>query len=249
MTDLQEIKFFLGIKVERYMDQISLNQSAYIKTLLNKFNMSGCNPVSTPTEVKLNYEALNSDISCDAPCRNLIGCLMYVMLCTRPDLSTCVNILSRYTNKNNKELWQCLKRVLRYLKGTMDLKLTYVKNNYVNILSGYVDSDWGGHDYNNRKSTTGYLFKLFDKCTITWCTKRQASVATSSTEAEYMALYEAIKESLWLKSLADSINLKITYLKTIAVVLVLLIIRPITRDQNTLILNIISRENKLRKML
>ena len=65
------------------------------------------------------------------------------MLCTRPDLSTAVNILRKYSNKNNTELWQCLKRVLRYLKGSKNLKLTYKKGNYNNILSGYVDSYWG----------------------------------------------------------------------------------------------------------
>lgn len=210
MTDLKEIKLFLGIKVTLYTDRITLDQSSYIKTVLNKFNMYDSNPVSTPLENKLNYDALNSDDKYNAPCRNVIGCLMYIMICTRPDLSTSVNILSRYTNKNNKELWQCLKRVLRYLKGTIDLKLTYKRCKYVNILCGYVDSDWGGSDINNRRSTTGYLFKLFEQCTITWCTKRQTSVAASSTEAEYMALYEGVREALWLKSLAVSIHVNIT---------------------------------------
>lgn len=98
-------------------------------------------PVSTPLENKLNYEALNADEKYNAPCRNVIGCLLYLMKCTRPDLIISVNILSRYTNKNNKELWLCLKRVLRYLKGTIDLKLTYKRFNYNNMLCGYVDSD------------------------------------------------------------------------------------------------------------
>lgn len=207
MTDLQEIKLFLGIKVTRSNDMLMLDQSAYIKTILAKFGMQDCKPVKTPLESKLDYEALNSDDNYNAPCRNVIGCLMYIMLCTRPDLSTSVNILSRYTNKNNKELWKCLKRVLRYLKGTSDLKLIYKRCEYNQILTGYVDSDWGGNDTNDRKSTTGYIFKLFEKCTITWNTKKQQSVAASSTEAEYMALYEAVKEALWLKSLANSIHI------------------------------------------
>ena len=112
MVDLKEIKYFLGIKITRNENEITLDQSAYIKTILEKFNMSQCNPISTPLETNLNYPALNSDKKIDAPCRNLIGCLMYVMLCTRPDLSTAVNILSRYLTKNNRELWQSLKRVL-----------------------------------------------------------------------------------------------------------------------------------------
>lgn len=210
MIDLKEIKLFLGMRVTRCNDMISLDQSAYIKSVLHKFKMYDCNPVSTPLETKPNYEALNEDEMYNAPCRNVLGCLMYIMLCTRPDLSTSVNILSRYTNKNNKELWQCLKRVLRYLKGTIDLKLVYKQCDFTNILCGYVDSDWGGSDIRDRKSTTGYLFQMFDQCTITWSTKRQTSVAASSTEAEYMALYEAVREALWLKSLAVSIRVNIS---------------------------------------
>lgn len=209
MSDLKDIKLFLGVRVTRVNNKITLDQSAYIQTILNKFKMQECKPISTPLETKLNYEALNSEEKYEAPCRNLIGSLMYVMLCTRPDLSSCVNILSRYTNKNNRELWQCLKRVLRYLKGTIDLKLVYVRCDYDDILCGFVDSDWGGGDSTDRKSTTGYLFKMFQNCSITWSTKRQASVAASSTEAEYMAFYEAVREALWLKSLANSINLSI----------------------------------------
>ena len=85
--------------------------------------MSNCNPVSTPLPVKLNYTALNLEESYDAPCRNLIGCLMYAMLCARPDLCTVVNLLSRYQRKCNQELWVCLKRVFRYVKGTINMKL------------------------------------------------------------------------------------------------------------------------------
>jgi len=123
MTDLREIRHFIGIKIDRTNGEICLSQSAYIKNLLRKFNMEEFSSVSTPLPCKLDYTALQSEESCDAPCRNLIGCVMYIMLCTRPDLSTSISILSRYTNKNNNELWQCLKRVLRYLKGTVNIKI------------------------------------------------------------------------------------------------------------------------------
>jgi len=128
MTDLKEIKHFIGIRIEMHEDKIFLSQAAYVKRILNKFNMDNCNAVSTPLPNKLNYELLNSDENCNAPCRNLIGCLMYIMLCTRPDLTTAVNILSRYSSKNNSELWQCLKRVLRYLKGTIEMKLIFKRS-------------------------------------------------------------------------------------------------------------------------
>lgn len=208
MVDLKEIKLFLGIKIERSNGKISLNQTAYIDTILTRFNMSECNAVSTPMESKINYQALNSGEKFDAPCQSLIGCLIYLMICSRPDISTAINILSRYASKNNKEIWQCLKRVLRYLKGSRVLKLTYVKSEFSNLLCGYVDSDWGGSEI-DRRSTTGFLFKLFDQCTICWNTKKQNSVAASSTEAEYMALFEATREALWLRSLLLSIKVEL----------------------------------------
>lgn len=209
MVDLGSIRLFLGIKFERGNEEITMSQCAYIDAVLKKFNMSDCNPISNPLPSKLNFEALNSDERCDAPCQSLIGCLMYIMLSTRPDLSTAVNILSRFASKNNKELWQCLKRVLRYLKGSRALKLTYKRNNdHEHILSGFVDSDWAG-DSTDRKSTTGFFFKLFGVCTVSWNTKKQKSVAASSTEAEYMALFEGVREALWLKSLLHSVNLAI----------------------------------------
>lgn len=168
--------------------------------------MSDCKPIDTPLPLKIDFEALNSNEYYDAPCKNLIGCLMYAMLSTRPDLCFPVNFLSRFQTKNSKELWKLLKRVLRYIKGTIDLKLTYYKKSeYNDMLIGYVDADWGGNEL-DRKSTSGYLFKLFDNCTIT---RRQNTIAVSSMEAEYIALFEGIKEAMCLKALLFSINISI----------------------------------------
>lgn len=208
MKDLKEIKFFLGINIERKDGIITLDQNTYLKTVLKRFNMVDCREVNTPLPTKLNYKALDSDEYYDAPCKNLIGCLMYAMLCTRPDLCLALNLLSRYQKKNNRELWQNLKRVLRYIKGTLNFRLTYKKTIYTELLTGYADADWANNEI-DRKSTTGYLFKLYNNNTISWNTKRQNSVATSSTEAEYMALCEAVKEACWLKSLLSSIKLEV----------------------------------------
>ena len=90
---------------------------------------------------------------------------MYAMLSARPDLCFSINFLSRYQSKNTKGLWKYLKRILRYVKGTLELKLTYAKSEYENMLIVYVDADWG-NDELDRKCTTGYLFRVFDKCTI-----------------------------------------------------------------------------------
>ena len=172
--------------------------------------MYDCKPNKTPLVEKLEFDKLDLYEYYDAPCQNLLGCLMFLMVCTRPDLSFTINLLSRFVKKNDRTVWQYLKGVLRYLKGTSDLKLVYKRNsdNNLEILTGYVDSDWAG-DKITRISTTDYLFKLYDKCTIGWNTKKQRSVADSSTAAEYMALYEATKEALWLKSLAKTVNINV----------------------------------------
>lgn len=87
------------------------------------------------------------------------------------------------------------------------MKLTYTKSNYDAVFTGYADSDWGGAE--KGRSTSGFLFKMFGSATISWETRKQASVAASTTEAEYMALFEATREALWLKALALSIGIVI----------------------------------------
>jgi len=96
-----EIKYFIGIKIDRKERKLELSQSAYIKNILLKFNMKQCNSVNSPLPSKLNFELLDSDKKEVYLCQSLVGCLMYVMLCTRPDLSISVNLLSRYSQKNN----------------------------------------------------------------------------------------------------------------------------------------------------
>lgn len=104
MTDLNEIKLFLGIRIERTCNKITLDQSLYLNNVLKKFSMSDCKSIKSPLPYKLNYSLLKSDEYYDAPCKNLIGCLMYAMLCTRPDLCCAISLLSRFQSKNNKEL-------------------------------------------------------------------------------------------------------------------------------------------------
>ena len=102
MTDLNEIKIFLGISVERNEERISINQITYLKNVLQKFCVIDCKSIDTPLPLGVEYNALSSDKFFDAPCKNLIGCLMYVMLSTMLDLCFSINFLSRYQSKNTK---------------------------------------------------------------------------------------------------------------------------------------------------
>lgn len=149
--------------------------------------MDSCKPINTSLETKLDFKALNSDEKYNAPCQSVIRCLMYIMVCTRPDLCVAVSILYRYTNKRNKELWNCLKRVLRYLQNSIDIKLTYTRSKYDGILTGYIDSDWEGNDTSDRKSTTGYMFKLFELCIISEIRK-----------SNYPRQFHQLKLNIWL---------------------------------------------------
>ncbi|KAK9712758.1 hypothetical protein QE152_g24749 [Popillia japonica] len=101
-----------------------------------------------------------------------------------------------------------MKRVLRYLKGTLDQKLTYDRNISENALYGYVDADWGS-DKQDRKSTTGYVYYIYG-CLCVWSSKKQGSVSLSSTEAEYVALSEACTEVIWIKRILQEMGLKIS---------------------------------------
>jgi hypothetical protein len=171
--------------------------------------MKDCHPNKIPLQ-KPNYDELKSEISCDAPTQSAWGCLMYIMLCTRPDISIAVNIISRYAAKNNKEVWQCIKGVLRYLKGTRDLKLKFTRNeSYEHIIHGYADSDYIGDDLEDPRSTSGFLFKMFDSCLVHWSTQRQECAAVSTTEAEFMALFAAVQQAMAFKYLLTGIGLAI----------------------------------------
>lgn len=96
-------------------------------------------------------------------------------------------------------IYYCLKRVLRYVKGTIDLKLTYKKYLNAEMIIGFIDADWAG-DTVSRKSTSGYCFQIFG-CTVSWCLRKQSCIAVSSTEAEYIALSQCITEACWFHNM------------------------------------------------
>lgn len=114
-------------------------------------------------------------------------------------MSAAVGVLARYCSDPTEQHWSGVKRVLRYLKGTISSGLVFHKDSRAIDLIGYSDADWAG-DHNDRRSTTGYIFKLAE-CPISWSSKKQQTVALSTTEAEYMALSAAAQEATWLQQL------------------------------------------------
>lgn len=211
MKDLGIVHNYLGIRVSQNLNKgfTELDQSDYLIKVLEKFGMSDCKAVSTPLDVNFDFNIFKNDSGNEKYiklCRQIIGSLMYAVLGTRPDLSYSVTVLSRFLETANESLYVALKRVLRYIKGTLYLKLRFCTDND-NVLCGYVDSDWGG-DITDRKSTTGFLFKIFN-CPVLWASKKQQSVSISSTESEYIALSIAVGEACWLRKLLIDFNIDI----------------------------------------
>lgn len=210
MKDLGFVTDYLGITIKQNLDtgETELSQRKYLENVLKRFGMDNCKPMSTPIDQNINLKLLQNDGTVDKNieklCRQMIGCLMYAVSGTRPDLGFTVSLLSRYQKCANDMLLSALKRVLRYVKHTLDYKLVYKCTD--NVLEGYCDADWGC-DINDRRSTTGYLFK-FSNCLISWSSKKQMSVSLSSTESEYVAISMAASEACWFVNLLNDFNIK-----------------------------------------
>lgn len=205
MKDLGEICYCLGMHVERdrTKGKIYLDQRKYILEVLNKFGLSDCKPVNTPLDMntKIKGSTEEGKILHDIPYQEAIGCLLYISQVTRPDISFAINMLSKYNNKPEMHHWVALKRVMRYLKGTQDYRLTFKQTQDEELTHGYCDADWANSE-DDRRSVTGYIF-LLQGGSISWNSRRQATVALSTTEAEYMALSTCVQEALWLRQFQE----------------------------------------------
>jgi len=202
VTDMGTAHFFLGIEIirKRGTHQISLNQSAYIQKILERFHLADAHTVSTPlnpgSKLLETPDTADKEVN-ETEYRSMIGSLMYLMLCTRQDIAFAVGALSRYNNSPRASHRSAAKHLLRYVKKTAHLGLTlgpFTTTDLHPIL--YSDADWAG-DLDTRKSTGGYVCMLA-RSAVSWSSKRQQTVALSSTEAEYMALTQAAKEAIWV---------------------------------------------------
>ena len=208
MKDLGAAKRILGMEISRNRvdGKLFLNQKSYVLKVLERFAMQNSKPVSTPLAAHFRLSAELSPQSEDeekymsqVPYSSAVGSLMYAMVCTRPDISHAVSVVSRYMGRPGKAHWEAVKWILRYLKGTADVGLLYGVSNPGNQVVGYVDSDFAG-DHDKRRSLTGYVFTLSGSA-ISWKATLQATVALSTTEAEYMAIAEAVNEALWMRGI------------------------------------------------
>lgn len=203
MSDLGKLKYYLGIEVMQTEKGIAINQQSYAMKILKETGMIESNPVYIPMDpgLKLSKAETEEEIN-PTEYRKVIGCLRYLMH-TRPDMAFSVGVLSRYMESPRVSHGKALKHVLRYLKGTTDYGINYGDNNPRQII-GYSDSSYN-IDEDDGRSTTGYMF-YYGKSPLTWCSQKQATVALSSCEAEFMAATAASCQAIWLQDLLEEVT-------------------------------------------
>ena len=208
MSDLGEVSLILGMKItrDRVNKKLSISQTDYTLSILERFGMKDCNPVSTPNtggELPLDQpeEALLDDDGIKVY-QSLVGSLLYLSRTSRWDISHSVLELTRATSKPSKGHLTKAKHVLRYLKGRPQLDITYRSGKF-EILA-WADASFA-QDLEKRRSTSGYLF-LFCGAPISWCSAMQSLTALSTTEAEMVAISYAARECCHIQDMLHELG-------------------------------------------
>ena len=212
MKDLGKTKYCIGLQIEHFQSGILLHQSNYTEKVLKRFNMDKANPLSTPMVVRSlnvekdpfrpredNEEVLGPEV----PYLSAIGALMYLANCTRPDIAFATNLLARFSSSPTRRHWNGIKHVFRYLRGTTNFGLFYSRGSKQEI-TGYADAGYLS-DPHKARSQTGYIFTC-GGAAISWRSQKQTLIATSSNHAEVIALHEASRECVWLRSVTQHIQ-------------------------------------------
>uniref|UniRef100_A0A6N2MZF3 Integrase catalytic domain-containing protein n=1 Tax=Salix viminalis TaxID=40686 RepID=A0A6N2MZF3_SALVM len=197
IKDLGALKIFLGIEMASSSKGLFFHQRKYTIDLLQEAGMLSTKPAITPINGKLNLSLSGTVLNSPKYYQQLVGKLIYLTI-TRPDITYAVSLVSQFMHAPTDHHLSMVKRILRYLKGTIGRGLVMSRNNHTNVM-GYTDSDWAGNQL-DRRSTTGYCMFVGGNL-VSWKSKKQHVVARSSAEAEYRAMAAAACELVWLRSL------------------------------------------------
>ncbi|KAI3681921.1 hypothetical protein L6452_36728 [Arctium lappa] len=209
MSSMGELTFFLGLQVQQKSDGIFICQSKYVQDILTKFGFSDSKPASTPMEthkqITADLEGEDMDVH---HYRSMIGSLMY-LTASRPDIMFPVCVCARFQVRPKQSHFQAVKRIFRYLKGKPRLGLWYPHDSPFDLIA-YSDSDLGGANL-DRKSTSGGC-QFFGARLVSWQCKKQTTVSTSTTEAEYIAAASCCSQVLWIQN--QMLDYGVTFLHT-----------------------------------
>lgn len=204
----------LGIHLSYNDDgSIFIDQAHYLEEVSERFEMEDCNSVKNPFATGTSLVNGTEDEVKQAqhyPYMSLVGSLMYAAVCTRPDITYAVNRLAQFNSCYTEHHWLAAKHVLRYVKGSLNRGIHYRPTD--GLLRGYADADYA-NDEDSRRSVTGFLF-TFGSSIFSWKSKRQRTVALSTTEAEYMSLSDCSRHALWLKNLFCDLQLSYSSMST-----------------------------------
>jgi histone deacetylase 1/2 len=205
LKDLGDLHYFLGIEVTKTRNGLLLTQEKYASDLLTKVGMKHCTispmPLSSVDKLSLTEGSpLGPDDS--SQYRSIVGALQYLTL-TRPDISFSVNKVCQYLHAPTTAHWTAVKRILRYVQGTIRVGLTFQKSSS-SLLSAFSDADWAGC-LDDRRSTGGFAI-FFGPNLVSWNARKQATVSRSSTEAEYKALANATAELIWVEAILKELG-------------------------------------------
>jgi len=205
IKDIGNVDFVIGIKFEKYRDGYFLHQKRYINDILTKYNIKDNKQVRSLKPIE--NEKLRNIKFDEKIYRSAVGSLLYLAICTRPDILFSVSKAARRTTNPNYEDWVMILKIFRYLKYTIDYGIKFTRNINIDI---YADADYAG-DKATRRSTSGFLISIGNAPT-SWLSKLQHSVSTSTAEAEYYSLGECAKHCVWYINLLNELNYNVKYL-------------------------------------
>ena len=180
----------LGIKITRTPNELKLSQEHYVEKILRKLEHFDCKPVSTPYDPNSQLKKNREHNVVQTKYAQIIGSLMYLTNCTRPNIAYIVGRLSRYTQSPNKDHWTVIRRVLKYLRGTISYGLCY--SGFPSVLEGFSDANWI-LDSDEMKSTSGYIFTLGGGV-VSWKFAKQTCITRSNMETKFIALEKTSSE-------------------------------------------------------
>ncbi|KAF5802908.1 putative RNA-directed DNA polymerase [Helianthus annuus] len=213
MKDLGDASYVIGIEIhrDRHKGILGLSQKTYIDRVLTRYNMQQCKPSVAPVvkgDVFGSFQCPTTEVEKEQmsqiPYASVVGSLMYAQVCTRPDIAYIAGMLGRYQTNPGLDHWKAAKKVLRYLQGTKDYKLTYRRSDHLEVV-GYSDSDFAKCK-DDKKSTSGYIFMLAGG-PISWKSHKQQLTTTSTMMAEYIAVYNATCHGMLLRNLITGLKI------------------------------------------